>query len=218
MKRKKRVGVILAGCGYLDGAEIHEAVLTLLYLDQAGAEAVCFAPDMTQAHVVNHLTGQEMPDSRNVLIESARIARGNVNDIAQADPSALDALIIPGGFGAAKNLCTFAFKGAEMAVHADVTRLIEAMHKAGKPIGAWCIAPALMAKLIPGVELTIGTDPGTAATLESLGARHTHCAAGNIVIDSEKRVITTPAYMLGPWIADIAQGIERGVNEVLART
>lgn len=214
---KKRVGVVLAGCGYLDGAEIHEAVLTLLYLDQAGAEAVCLAPDIPQAHVVNHLTGEEISESRNVLVESARIARGNINRIAEVDPATLDALILPGGYGAAKNLCDFAFKGSEMEVIPDVVNLVEALHAAGKPIGAWCIAPAVLAKLLPGVELTIGTDADTGAAMNAMGATHVPCEVGNVVIDGKNHVVSTPAYMLGPWIADVAKGIEAGVKEILER-
>ncbi|HMP73642.1 MAG TPA: isoprenoid biosynthesis glyoxalase ElbB [Kiritimatiellia bacterium] len=214
---RKRVGVVLAGCGYLDGSEIHEAVLTLLYLDEQGAEAVCMAPDVEQAHVVNHVTGEESGDVRNVLIESARIARGKVSRIGEVDPGDLDALILPGGYGVAKNLCDFAFKGVEMEVIPEVAELIRAMHGAGKPIGAWCIAPAVLAKVLPGVELTIGTDESTGTALNSLGANHISCEVGNVVIDGEKGVVSTPAYMLGPWIADVAKGIEAGVTEVLKR-
>lgn len=217
MRRKKRVGVVLAGCGYLDGAEIHESVLTLLYLDQAGAEAVCMAPDISQAGVVNHLTGEEAAEPRNVLVESARIARGRIQKSEDVDPGTLDALIFPGGFGAAKNLCDFAANGANMEVRPEVAALVRAVHGAGKPVGAWCIAPALLAKLIPGVTLTIGNDKATASALESMGARHEACGVGNAVVDSETCVITTPAYMLGPSIAAVAGGIEAGVREVLAR-
>jgi enhancing lycopene biosynthesis protein 2 len=215
MKRPIKVGVVLAGCGYLDGAEIHEAVLTLLYLDQAGAEAVCLAPDVDQAGVVDHRTSQAGTGTRGVLTESARIARGRIASLDAVEAGALDALILPGGFGAAKNLCTFAFDGAGMTVNPHVEALIRAVHAAGKPIGAWCIAPALLARLIPGVRLTIGDDPGTAAALEAMGAVHVPCAVDGVVVDADLRVVTTPAYMLGPWIADVAQGIRAGVDEVL---
>lgn len=214
--KKKRVGVVLAGCGYLDGAEIQEAILTLLYLDQAGVETVCLAPDIPQAHVVNHLTGKETGESRNVLVESARLVRGKISDITKADAASLDALILPGGFGVAKNLCDFAFKGTAMTVQPAVAALVKAVHAAGKPIGAWCIAPAIMARLIPGVTLTIGDDAGTASALQSMGSKHVNCSVGNMIVDQHNKVVTTPAYMLGPWIADIAEGIERGVKEVVA--
>jgi len=213
--KKKRVGVVLAGCGYLDGSEIQEAILTLLYLDQAGAEAVCMAPDIPQAHVVDHLTGKESGESRNVLVEAARLVRGKITDISSIDVDSLDALILPGGFGVAKNLCDFAFKGAGMKVHPSVEKVVRTVHAAGKPIGAWCIAPAIMAKLFPGVSLTIGDDADTAAAMETMGAKHTACSVGNIVVDRNFGVVTTPAYMLGPWIADIAKGIERGVKEIM---
>ena len=216
--KKKKAGVVIAGCGYLDGAEIQEVVLTLLYLDQLGVDVLCMAPDIPQAHVVNHLTGEETGETRNVLVEAARIARGNVVDVASVNASDIDVLILPGGYGVAKNLCTFAFDGPEMKVNPAVEKLVREVHEAGKPVGAWCIAPALMAKLFPGLSLTIGDDAATAFALESMGAKHAVCSVGNIVVDRTKRVVTTPAYMLGPWIANIAEGIERGVHEVIAMT
>ncbi len=211
-----KVGVLLAGCGYLDGAEVQEAVLTLLALDELGAEAVCMAPNIAQRKVVNHLTGEETGESRNVLIESARIVRGNIQDMASLQSADLDALILPGGFGAALNLSDFALSGANMTVDPEVARLIHDVHAAGKPIGAICIAPAIIAKLIPGVKLTIGTDTGTAHALEQMGAAHEDCPVTNIVIDADKNVISTPAYMLGPWVKDVAAGIRACVKEVLA--
>ena len=212
---RKKAGVLLAGCGYLDGSEIHEAVLTLLYLDQAGVEAVCMAPNIPQAHVIDHQFGSEASDERNVLTEAARIARGEILDLSEVDPDQLDALVIPGGFGVAKNLCTFAFDGTEMSVREDVARLVQNIHGAGKPIGAWCIAPALIAKLLPGTTLTIGDDADTAGAMESLGAKHQPCTVGNVIVDGDRRIVTTPAYMLGPWIADIAKGIEEGVQQLV---
>lgn len=214
----KRIGVLLAGCGYLDGAEVHEAVLTLLALDEAGAEAVCMAPDIPQRKVVNHLTGEEMPESRNVLIESARIARGQIQAVSDVDPDTLDALILPGGFGAALNLSDFALSGANQQIDASVANMVTTVHEAGKPIGAICIAPAIIAKLIPGVKLTIGNDSGTANALESMGATHQDCVVTEIVVDEEKRVVSSPAYMLGPWVKDVAAGIRSCVKAVVAQT
>lgn len=213
----KRIGVLLAGCGYLDGAEVHEAVLTLLALDEAGAEAVCMAPDIPQRKVVNHLTGEEMPESRNVLIESARIARGQIQAVSDVDPDTLDALILPGGFGAALNLSDFALSGANQQIDASVANMVTTVHEAGKPIGAICIAPAIIAKLIPGVKLTIGNDSGTANALESMGATHQNCAVTDIVVDEEKRIVSSPAYMLGPWVKDVAAGIRSCVKAVVAQ-
>ncbi len=212
-----KVGVLLSGCGVQDGAEIHEAVLTLLAIHEMGAEAVCMAPNAQQRKVVNHLTGEEMDELRNVLVEAARIARGEIRDAAEVKAEDLDALILPGGFGAALNMSDFALAGAEMKVRADVERVIRDVHQAGKPIGALCIAPALIAKLIPGVKLTIGTDTNTAHALEQMGARHESCEVTGVVVDEENRVVSTPAYMLGPGINEVWQGIRACVREVLNR-
>jgi enhancing lycopene biosynthesis protein 2 len=215
---KPRVGVVLSGCGVYDGAEIHESVLTLLALDRAGAEAVCLAPDVAQKHVVNHLTGQPAAgETRNVLVETARIARGNVRDLAGFDAGTLDALVLPGGFGAAKNLCDFAFEGAGCEVHPEVARVVRAVHSAGKPVGAICIAPVILAKLL-GEEkprLTIGADPGTAAAIEKMGGCHVACEGGRAVVDAERRLVTSPAYMLDSPIAEVSAGIEKLVAELL---
>ena len=216
---KARVGVVLSGCGVYDGAEIHESVLTLLALDRAGAEAVCLAPDVAQKHVVNHLTGQpEKGESRNVLVEAARIARGKVKDLAGFDPAGLDALVLPGGFGAAKNLCDFAFRGADCEVHPEVARVVRAVHEAGRPVGAICIAPVILARLLGGErpKLTIGSDPGTAAAIEKMGGAHVACGGGGAVVDAERRLVTTPAYMLDSPISEVAAGIDELVAEVLA--
>ena len=216
----KRVGVILSGCGVFDGTEIHEAVLTLLFLDRAGAEIVCAAPDADQLHVLNHLTNEEMDERRNVLVESARIARGNIVDLKELAADRIDALILPGGFGAAKNLSDFALKGPGATVHPDVERILREMHAAAKPIGALCIAPATVAKALNdiGPEVTIGEDIGTAAAIESMGAKHHPCKVDEIHIDARNKIVTTPAYMLGPGIKDVADGIENLVRQVLALT
>lgn len=212
-----KVGVVLSGCGFQDGAEIHESVLTLLALDRAGAQAVCFAPDAPQAAVVDHLRGTPTPEARNVLVESARIARGRITDVAKADARTLDALVLPGGFGAATNLCTFGADGEKGRVDPGVARLVRAMHAARKPIGAICIAPAILA-LVLGKDrptLTIGDDAATARRLEACGARHRDCPVDAFVVDEEQRIVTTPAYMLGPSIRHVAAGIEKCVEAVL---
>src|SRR5437868_3096941 len=173
----KKVAVILSGCGVYDGAEIQESVITLLRLDQRGALVQCFAPNIAQLHVINHLTGDVMPESRNVLIESARIARGQVKDIREANAEDFDALIVPGGFGAAKNLSNFAIEGVGCSVQAEVLALAEAFAEAGKPVGLICISPALAAKIYgPGVTCTIGNDADTAAAMIRMGATHEECA------------------------------------------
>lgn len=216
----KRVGVLLSGCGVFDGAEIHEAVLTLFFLDRAGAEIVCAAPNIDQIHVLNHLTQQEMDEIRNVLIESARIARGNIMDLKELDAQKIDALILPGGFGAAKNLSNFAIHGPDSTVHPEVQRILEQMLNAGKPIGALCIAPATVTRALSAhhPEVTIGTDVGTAAAIETMGGHHRACNVDDIVVDQKNRIVTTPAYMLGSGIQEIAVGIEKLVNKVLALT
>lgn len=217
--RSKRVGVILSGAGVYDGSELHEAVLTLLALDRAGATVQCFAPDVSQLHVINHLTGQVMPESRNVLVEAARIARGNIHDVTKANILQLDAVILPGGYGAAKNLCTFATQGAECDIQADVAGLLRAAFRADKPIGVMCIAPAVLARAMKGsdvqVTLTIGDDAGTAAGIEALGARHQNCPPGEIVVDDAHKIVSTPAYMYDSPIAVVAKGIDALVARVL---
>src|SRR5947208_2950024 len=174
----KKIGVVLSGCGVMDGSEIHESVLTLLAIDHAGGEAVCMAPNIKQHHVINHLTGEESTgEARNVLTESARIARGKIRDVAGVKAGEVDALIFPGGYGAAKNLCDYAFKGPECTVNPDVARLAWEVHAGKKPIGVVCIAPALAAKLF-GAEhprITIGTDKNTAKDIEKMGAKHVAC-------------------------------------------
>jgi enhancing lycopene biosynthesis protein 2 len=215
----KKIAVILSGCGVYDGAEIHESVITLLRLDQRGAQVQCFAPNITQLHVINHLTGEEMPESRNVLVESARIARGNIKDIREADVEAFDALIVPGGFGSAKNLSNFAIEGAGCTVQPEVLALAEAFAEAGKPVGLICISPALAAKIYgPGVTCTIGNDADTAAAMNKMGATHAECAVTEIVEDKARKLVSTPAYMLAQSIGEAASGINKLVDRVLELT
>ena len=216
----KRVGVILSGCGVYDGTEIHESVLTLLALDRAGAEVICMAPDKSQMHVINHQTGEVAEgESRNVMIESARIARGAVRDVALVGVDELDALVLPGGFGAAKNLCDFAVKGADCEIDTGVSRLIQEMHRAGKPIVAMCIAPAVAMKALTddGVKpkLTIGTDADTAAALESMGGSHENHDVFGVAVDEDNKVISTPAYMLAQSISEVADGINNAIDRLM---
>ncbi len=218
MSGRKRVGVILAGSGYLDGAEIQEATLTLLFLDRKGAEVTAMAPDVNQMHVVDHRKGEPAAaESRNVLAEAARITRGNIRDVRTVQASDLDALILPGGYGAAKNLCTFATDGVKLQVNPDVERLVRDMASAGKPLGFVCISPVIAAKVLGSrkVKLTIGNDPATAAAVNALGAVHVDAPVDQIVVDERNKVVSTPAYMLGPSIAPVAAGIERLVGAVL---
>jgi enhancing lycopene biosynthesis protein 2 len=211
-----RVAVLLSGCGYLDGAEIQESVITLLALDRAGAQVECLAPDRAQRDVVDHRSGEAVSgEERNVLAEAARIARGAIRDVAQARAEDYDAVILPGGYGAAKNLSSFAVDGPGCDVDPGVERLLRDAHAAGKPIGLICIAPAIGARLFPDVELTIGSDADTAGALEAMGAHHKDCPVDAFVCDERARVVSCPAYMLGPGIKDVAAGIEQLVAEVL---
>ena len=214
----KKIGVILSGCGVYDGTEIHEAVLTLLSLDKAQAEAVCFAPDIPQRHVVNHLTGEVSEnETRNVLVESARIARGSIRNLRDIDTMILDGLIIPGGFGAAKNLSDYAVAGAKCEVLPEVADAIMRFRQSGKPIGFLCIAPVIAAKLFgpDGVEVTIGSDQQTAEDIEAMGAKHVNAPVEEIIVSPGAKIVSTPAYMLGPSINDIAKGIDKLVAKVL---
>lgn len=211
----KKFAVVLSGCGVFDGAEIHEATLTLLAIAKQGASYEIFAPDINQLHVINHYTHQEMLEKRNVLIESARIARGKIKPLSQFRANDFDAVIFPGGFGAAKNLSTVAFDGPNARVNTDVEAAVKAMHKAGKPIGALCIAPAVIARILGNVEVTIGNDPGTAAAIEKMGGKHIKATHGEVVIDKKNKVFTTPCYMLDATIVQIYEGAMNVVNEIM---
>ncbi len=211
----KKIAVVLAGSGVYDGAEIHEATLTLLAIARNGAEYQCFAPDVNQAHVVNHLTGEEMPETRNVLIEAARIARGNIKPLTEYDAKDYDAIIFPGGFGVAKNLCSFAFDGVDCFVNAEVEKAIRDTVVEEKPIGALCISPALITKVLGDVEVTIGEDAETSTAIEKMGGTHVQTTHGEIVVDEKYKIITTPCYMLNATIDQIATGAENAVKKLL---
>lgn len=211
----KKFAVVISGSGVYDGAEIHETVMTMLAIKKAGAEYQMFAPDMMQHHVINHLTGEEMPEKRNVLVESARIARGNIKPLAEYDPKDYDALILPGGFGAAKNLCTFAFDGPDCKVNPDVEKAVKDTHAQKKPIGALCISPALISKLLGDVELTIGQDAGTAEAITKMGSKHIKTTHGEVVVDKKHNVFTTPCYMLDANIMQIELGAMNVVEAMM---
>lgn len=213
----KKIGVVLSGCGVRDGSEIHESVFALLAIDSQGCEAVCMAPD-ADFPVTNHLTMQETGEKRNILMEAARIARGNIRTIKDVRATDLDAIIFPGGFGAAKNLCDFAMKGASATVNPEVSRLLKEMAAAGKPIGAICIAPVILAAVLGreyGATLTIGNDAGTAAEIEKTGAAHKNCAVTDCVVDAKNKIVTTPAYMLATRISEVQEGIHNCVRELV---
>jgi len=211
----KKIAVILAGCGVYDGAEIHEATLTLYAISKLGADYEIFAPDINQHHVINHLTGKEMNETRNVLVESARIARGKIKNINELKAEEFDALIFPGGFGVAKNLCDFAFKGPECNVIPSVADVIKKMHSLNKPIGALCISPVMLAKVLGKAELTIGKDQGTASAIEKMGSVHIPVSQGEIAVDKKNKIVTTPCYMLDSSIAQIGDGAFNLVKAIL---
>lgn len=215
MSEKKKIAVVLSGNGVYDGSEIHETTLTMLAIARQGASYELFAPNINQAHVINHLTGEEMPETRNVLVESARIARGKIADLKTYDASQFDALVFPGGFGAAKNLCTFAFDGPDCTVNKDVEEAVRQTVNAGKPIGALCIAPAIITRILKDVEVTIGNDSGTADGIEKMGGTHTNAAHGEVVFDSKYKVYSTPCYMLDATIEQIADGADNIIQAIL---
>lgn len=212
---KPRFAVVLSGCGVNDGAEIHEAVLTLLSIDRRGGTYQCFAPDIAQRDVINHLTGEPTEERRNVLVESARIARGKIKALSAFDATQFDTLIFPGGFGAAKNLCSFALDGPECSVNGDVERAVKAMRAQGKPIGALCIAPAILARVLGDVTVTIGSDAGTASALEQMGAHHQNRSHGEIVVDQSAKVVTAACYMLDATIGQVADGADAVVRALV---
>ena len=216
----KKVGLLLSGCGVNDGSEIHESVISMLALDRAGVETVIMAPNIDQMHVVNHYTGQEMDEFRNVLVESSRIARGNIKDMAEVTGNDLDALIIPGGFGVAKNLCDYAMAGSDCSINPDVYRLVSEVHLLEKPIGAICIAPVMMAKIFgeqdESAEMTIGSDELTSKDINTMGSKHIKCSVSEMIIDKDKKLVTTPAYMEAKSIKEAAEGIEKLVTQILS--
>ena len=215
MSDTKKFAVILSGNGVFDGAEIHEATMTLYAIAKNGGEYEIFAPDIKQHHVINHITGEEMDETRNVLIESARIARGNIKPLSVFSKEDFDAIVFPGGFGVAKNLCSFAFDNIDCTVNPEVERVIKEMAAAKKPIGALCISPVLIARVLGNITVTIGQDTGTAEGIEKLGAIHKNTGHGEVVVDETNKIVTTPCYMLDANIAQIAEGADAVVKAIL---
>ncbi|OTA17537.1 isoprenoid biosynthesis protein with amidotransferase-like domain [Xenorhabdus vietnamensis] len=212
----KSVAVILSGCGVYDGSEIHESVLTMLSLSRLGAEVSFFSPDEVQHDVINHLNGEDKQEIRHIMEESARITRGNIQPLSKVDIDKLDALIIPGGFGAAKNLCNFAFKGSDCEINKELLIIVQNMHKKGKPMGFMCISPVMIPKILGRpIKVTIGNDPETAAQIEKMGGIHIECPVDDVVIDFENKIVTTPAYMLAESLSQAERGIDKLVREIL---
>lgn len=215
-----KFGVVLSGCGVYDGAEIHEAVLTMLAIEEAGHEMLIMAPRGPQMHVIDHLAGAPTDETRDVLVESARIARGAISDMAEVKVNDFDALVFPGGFGAAKNLCNFAVKGAEAQAHPEVSRLVRATHAAGKPLGFACISPAMAAAIfrdadLPGIALTVGDlEDDAAKAMAQMGARVLACPVKEAIVDVERKIVSTPAYMTAQRITEVRAGVKAMVDQV----
>lgn len=210
------MAVILSGCGVHDGAEIHEAIMTLYSVKKNDADYEIFAPDIDQYHVINHLTGDEMKEKRNVLIEAARIARGAIKPLSEFNSKDFDAILFPGGFGVAKNLSSFAFDGADCKINSEVENAVKAMAAENKPIGALCISPAIIVKILGNVEVTIGNDKATVQHIEKMGGLHKTSVNNEITIDRENKIVTTPCYMLDATIVDIANGTEKLVKTIIS--
>lgn len=220
----KRVAVVLAGCGVYDGSEIHEASAVLVHLSRGGASVNMFAPNIDQMHVINHLKGEPSQETRNVLVESARLARGNIQDLSKLSVKDHDAIIFPGGFGAAKNLCTWAVQGKDCSVNEEVQTVLKAFHSEGKPIGLCCISPVIAAKVFPGCELTVGAEnceekypntTGTAAAINQLGCKHVSKSVSESHVDEKNKLVTTCAFMCEAPIHEVFDGIGMMVKDVL---
>lgn len=209
-----KFAVILSGSGVFDGSEIHEATMSLYAIMKNGGTYQAFAPDIDQHNVINHITGEEMEEKRNVLIESARISRGNIMNLKDFNADDYDALILPGGFGAAKNLTTFAFDGANCKINGEVENAVRAMADQEKPIGALCISPVILAKIFGNVKLTIGQDKDTARAVEEMGAIHQVSDHAEVVVDKNRKIATTPCYMLDANILNIAEGADNVVKSL----
>lgn len=211
----KKFAVVLCGCGVKDGSEIHEALMTLLAIDRNKCQYSIFAPDDDQYDVVNHITGKGKNDKRNMMEEAARIARGRIQPLTALRVEDFDAIMFPGGYGAAKNLCNYAIKGPDAAVRPDVEKIVKAFHAAHKPIGALCIAPVMIARVLGNVTITVGTDEAAIADIEAFGAHHVATQETEVIADKENMVFTTPCYMLPATIADIADSADNLVKAVL---
>jgi enhancing lycopene biosynthesis protein 2 len=211
----KKFAVVLSGCGVFDGAEIHESVMTMLAIVRNKCTYDIFAPDIIQYHVVNHITGQSTNEVRNVLIESARIARGKIQNLKEYNPNNYDGIIFPGGFGVAKNLCSYALDGNECMVNPIVETAVKLTHEANKPIGALCISPVMIAKILGNIEVTIGNDKATSASIKNFGASHIETMQGEVHIDIKNKIVTTPCYMLDSNIAQVADGAENLVKAMV---
>ncbi len=215
MKKSKKIAIVLSGCGFKDGAEIHESVLTMLAIDQHGAAYSCFAPDIPQKKVYDHYHKIDSQTQRNVLVESARIARGDIKPLSEFVAVNFDAVVFPGGFGAASSLCSFSQDGVNCKVDKQVEEVILTMNQKRKPIGALCISPIIIAKIITNAKVTIGHDSGVADAITKMGAIHKDTEQGQIAIDNDNKIVTTPCYMLNSTITQVFVGVEKLISELL---
>ncbi len=217
MKEMPKFAVVLSGCGRADGSEIHEAVTALLAIDKHGCTYECFAPDMEQSAVINHLTSEKTEERRNVLAESARIARGDIKPLSELRVEDYDCLLFPGGLGAVTNWCDFAKNGINCNVESSVSRVLEEAYRQKKVIGAMCIAPVTIARVLGkyGITITIGKDKTVAEAIEKTGAKHQNTKVEDACVDEEHRIVTTPAYMLAKSIKEVAKGAESMVEAMI---
>ncbi len=222
-----KIGILLSGCGVYDGAEIQEAVLSMLAIEELGAEYICIGINANQHHVINHLSGEEMPEERNMMIEAARISRGEIVDIKSIQPVDIDALVIPGGFGSAKNLTKWAFNGADGAIMPEVKLLLVNLINVGKPIAALCVSPILLAKALENSSikstLTVGTTfekspydiQSFSTEIEKTGAIHTLKTVREIEIDIENKIISAPCYMMNASILEVKKNITSAIQALI---
>ena len=215
----KKIAIVLSGCGFLDGAEINETVLALLAIEEAGCSYQVYAPDIDQYHVVNHMTGEETSETRNVLVESSRIVRGNISSLDKLKPEDFDALILPGGYGVAKNLSDFAVRGKDLTINGALLAVCSRFHALKKPAGYICIAPVLLTTIYgEGVTCTIGNDKDIAEIINDSGGIHQAASVDDIVIDADRKVVSTPAYMLANNLMEARTGIKKLVEAVVDMT
>lgn len=222
MSQKKKIAVVLSGCGKMDGSEVHEATMALLAIDMAGLSYQCFAPDIPQAKTLNHITSDIISIKgdkydRNVMVEGARIARGNIKDLKEFNAKDYEAIVFPGGMGAVLNLCDYGEKGVDCKVDVNVEKAINDAYNTGIVIGAMCIAPVLIAKVLGkhGVVLTIGNDEGTASDIKRMGAKHMNVPATEVCVDAKHKIVSTPAYMLVKSIKEVYQGADKMIQEII---
>jgi enhancing lycopene biosynthesis protein 2 len=222
-----KIGVLLSGCGVYDGAEIQETVFALLAIEELGAEAICLSVNKNQHHVVNHLTGEEMPESRNMLVEAARIARGAVHDISTFDNTQIDALVIPGGFGSAKNFTTWAFEGPNGSILPEIKELIQQCISDKKPIAALCVSPVIVGLALNQSDLqatmTLGTDKekspyeinAFSSGLSQTGVQVEMKTIREIALDEKLKIVSAPCYMMDASIVEIRTNIQQAMQALI---